>query len=159
MKVTEEYTFFWKDKLAQWNMLPFADKDDIRYNCAEQYMMAKKALLFNDHETYELIMQADHPREQQRLGRLVKNFNLKVWEANDQLIVYQGNIYKFEQNQELLDILLQTRGTILVEASPNDTEWGVGLSENKPDIMFIDKWKGKNKLGYTLTALRDNYFN
>jgi len=158
MKINNEYTFFWKDKIGQWNMKPFVDKDGIKYNCAEQYMMAKKAILFNDKESYKLIMEAEHPGEQQRLGRLVKNFDLKTWEANDQLIVYQGNMLKFEQNPDLLEILKSTKGTILVEASPSDREWGVGLSENNKDILLKENWKGKNKLGYTLTALRDNYF-
>jgi hypothetical protein len=157
MRTTDNYVFFWKDKLAQWNMLPFVDKNNIKYNCAEQYMMAKKALLFQDNESYHKIMSAIHPREQQALGRKVKNFNQKIWDANAVSIVYQGNLFKFEQNKELLDLLISTGDKILVEASPYDKIWGIGLSEDNNDILDINKWKGLNLLGFTLTNLRNNY--
>jgi len=158
MLKTEKYTFFYKDPLGQWNMKLFKDNKGVEYNCAEQYMMAKKSLLFNDLETYKKIMEERSPREQQKLGRKIKNFNQKVWDANCQLIVYQGNLFKFEQNHELLGILMNTGDTILVEASPYDKIWGVGLSENVSLIQDETNWKGKNLLGYTLTNLRDNYF-
>lgn len=158
MKKTEKYTFFWKSKLGQWNLLPFTDNQGITYNCAEQYMMAKKALLFNDLETYEKIMNEKNPSKQQSLGREVKNFNKLQWDASCTSIVYQGNMYKFEQNPELLKILLDTKNTILVEASPYDIIWGVGLGENNSLISDEKNWKGQNLLGYTLTILRDNYF-
>jgi hypothetical protein len=156
MKVTEKYTFFWKDKISQWNMQSFKDQNNIEYNCAEQYMMAKKALLFQDQEAYQNIMNTNSPRTQQDEGRKIKNFNQKVWDANCQTIVYQGNYYKFTQNQNLLDILLSTEGTILVEASPIDKIWGIGLAEDNKDALDLDKWKGQNLLGFILTNLRDN---
>jgi len=153
MKRTKKYTFFWKDKLAQWNMQSFKDNKGVEYNCAEQYMMAKKAELFNDKISYQKIMKAKTPKEQQNLGRKVNGFNEDIWDANKQII-----LYKFEQNKDLLDILLSTKGTILVEASPYDKIWGVGLSDSVSLILDKENWKGKNLLGYTLTALRDNYF-
>ena len=158
MKITEKYTFFWKDKIAQWNMTSFRDQNNIEYNCAEQYMMAKKALLFKDKDTYKDIMNSKHPREQQKFGRKIKNFDQKIWDSNCQLIVYQGNYFKFSQNKELLKVLLSTGNTILVEASPYDKIWGVGLSENVSLILDKKNWKGQNLLGYILTNLRDNYF-
>ena len=158
MKITSKYTFFWKDKIAQWNMTSFKDQNNIEYNCAEQYMMAKKALLFNDKESYINIMEAEHPRDQQKIGRKIKNFNQKIWDANCQSIVYQGNYFKFSQNKELLDILLSTGDTTLVEASSYDKIWGVGISENVALILDKKNWKGQNLLGYILTNLRDNFF-
>lgn len=120
----EKYTFFWKSKLGQWNMESFKDNKGIKYNCAEQYMMAKKAELFKDNSSYKKIMEEKSPKEQQKLGRKIKNFNQDIWEANCTTIVYQGNLFKFEQNKELREILLKTKGTILVEASPYDKVWG-----------------------------------
>lgn len=160
MKLTEKYAFFWRSPLGQWNMKPFTDNEGVTYNCAEQYMMAKKALLFRDQETYKLIMDSSSPKEQQELGRKVKNFDQKVWEANACTIVYQGNLYKFSQNPVLLELLMSTEDRILVEASPYDLVWGIGYSEEDSEYIITDpsNWRGANWLGFTLTNLRDNYF-
>jgi len=157
MKITEKYTFFWKDKIGQWNMTSFKDNNGITYNCAEQYMFARKALLFNDPEMYVKIMQSDSPAEQQKLGRKIRNFDQNVWDRNKVGIVTLGNVFKFSQNKELRKILLSTKGTLLVEASPYDNIWGVGLSENVSTILKEDNWKGENLLGYILTNVRDFY--
>jgi len=120
-------------------------------------MFARKAILFNDMESYRKIMESNSPREQQKLGRLVKNFDQKIWDANKVGIVTLGNIFKFSQNEELKQILLSTKGTILVEASPFDKIWGVGLGVEDPNITNMSKWKGENLLGYILTNVRDFY--
>lgn len=139
-------------------MVAFEDNEGITYSCAEQYMMAKKASLFDDAEIQELIMNANHPRDMQRLGREVRGFDRITWNANAIQIVYQANMYKFLQNNQLLENLVSTRGTVLVEASPYDTIWGIGLDENDPLALNKATWRGLNWLGYTLTSLRDNYF-
>lgn len=157
MKITDTHTFFWKSKLGQWNMLPFIDDDGVQYNCAEQYMMAKKAILFKDTETYKLIMSEENPAKQKKLGRIIKNFDLKVWNKHCSEIVYQGNFLKFSQNKELFDILMKTPQTIFVEASPFDRIWGVGLGEDDPLILDPKNWKGLNLLGKVLTKLRDDF--
>lgn len=158
MRVTDDYTFFWRENLSQWDMTPFHDNEGNEYSCAEQYMMSKKALLFGDEEINKLIMDAKHPREQKALGRKVRGFNPEIWNANATTIVYQGNMYKFEQNAKLLVSLIATRGTILVEASPYDKIWGIGLAEDDDRCLNQETWQGVNWLGYTLTNLRDNYF-
>jgi ribA/ribD-fused uncharacterized protein len=124
------------------------------YNCAEQFMMAQKARIFNDTETLIKIMAAKHPKEQKRLGRSVKNFDEATWNAIAEFIVFEGNMLKFSQNPELRTILIETEGTTLVEASPYDKIWGIGLSKDNPDIHDRTKWKGENKLGKVLTAVR-----
>lgn len=160
MKTIGNFVFFWKSPLGQWNMQPFVDNNGIIYNCAEQYMMAKKALLFDDLVSYGKIMASQLPSDQQDLGRLVSNFNQEIWEANATLIVYQGNYYKFSQHKNLMDILQSTKGKLLVEASPYDVVWGIGYGEKDDEAILTDKtkWRGKNLLGYTLTSLRDNAF-
>lgn len=157
MKTINNYTFFWKDKIAQWNMTSFKDNEGVEYNCAEQYMFARKAKLFNDLEHYEKIMESDSPAEHQKLGRKIKNFDQGLWNSNKVGIVTLGNIFKFSQNKDLRDILLSTKNTILVEASPYDSIWGVKLSVDDPDILDSSKWNGENLLGYILTNIRDNY--
>ena len=95
----EDYFFFFRREspLSQWNSSHFVI-DGVLYNCCEQYMMAEKARLFDDHETLELIMNTDSPREQKRLGRLVKPFDQKRWDAEARRVIFDGNMAKFSQN-------------------------------------------------------------
>lgn len=148
-----KYTFFYKSKLSQWHIVDFV-VDGIKYNCCEQYMMAQKALLFNDKETYYKIMKATHPREQQSLGRIVKGYDQKIWDDNKYNIVRNGNYHRFKQNKQDLEWLFATEGT-LVEASPVDRIWGVGLASNDPLIQDEKNWKGQNLLGKALTEVRE----
>lgn len=156
MLITQFYTFFYKDKIAQWNMTNFIDDSNLTYCCAEQYMMAQKALLFEDIESYNKIMNSNSPKEIQELGRKISNFDSEIWDNHKIHIVYKGNYFKFTQNKELFDILFSTRGTTLVEVSPIDKIWGIGLDINNPDIYDSTKWLGENLLGQILTKLRDN---
>ena len=102
----------------------------IGFNSAEQYMMFQKAILFNDYETAEKILDTGNVRTQKELGRQVKGFDNGLWAVNCRRIVYEANKYKFAQNRQLLDELLATRGTTLVEASPYDTIWGIGMTKD-----------------------------
>jgi len=153
----EKYTYFYRTQspFSQWHPALFV-VDGIRFNCAEQYMMYMKALLFEDRETGERILQAQHPREQKEFGRQVRNFDKKLWEERCKSIVYDGNKAKFTQNANLLQKLLDTQGTTLVEASPTDRIWGVGLLEDDPRIRNRRTWRGTNWLGEILTQLRED---
>jgi ribA/ribD-fused uncharacterized protein len=150
-----KYTFFYSGPFSQWAKTPFMDVDQIVYNTAEQYMMAKKALLFHDTETYQKIMNTKDPKEQKQLGRQVKDFNERMWNVYSILIVTDGNILKFSQNHKEKELLLNTKGTILVEASPYDKVWGIGLKDDDPQAQFMNLWQGENRLGFILTHVRD----
>lgn len=143
---------------SQWYPCRF-NVENVAYNCAEQYMMAGKAIIFRDWITLCDIMMEDDPREQKKLGRGVRNFDNDTWLANARDIVYQGNLAKFSQNEYLRSKLLETGDAILVEASPYDKLWGIGIGEDHPDINNPDRWQGKNWLGEVLmrvrTTLRD----
>ncbi|PYE48628.1 ribA/ribD-fused uncharacterized protein [Paenibacillus barcinonensis] len=102
--------------------------------------MQQKALVFGDQKIAEQIMSTNSASVQKKLGRQVKGFDQTVWEAKCQRIVYEGNQAKFTQNEELLAALLATRGTTLVEASPDDRIWGVGLAEDNPRIRNRSTW-------------------
>lgn len=154
---TEKFTFFWKSPLGQWNKSPFIDENGIQYSCAEQYMMYNKAILFGDLETAQKIMNTTSPKEQQALGRIVKNFDKDIWDLNAKSIVIKGNILKFSQNPKQKELLMSTEGTILVEASPFDKIWGIGLAEDDPRIFDRTQWQGTNWLGECLTIVR-TYF-
>jgi len=151
----ERYTFFYSNNspFSQWYPANFT-VDDIEYNCCEQYMMHKKAVLFADHEMAERIMATTDPRKQKELGRKVSNFDPDLWTENCREIVKTGNKAKFAQNVELKKVLFATEGTILVEASPRDRIWGIGLGEKNPKALNKTTWRGKNWLGYALTDVR-----
>lgn len=159
-----KYLFFWghtaKDGeitetcLSQWWMCRFVI-DDIAYSCAEQYMMAEKARMFHDDAMLEMIMHAAHPKEMKGYGRAVQNFDADRWNFAAYSIVKKGNMAKFSQNPELWNFLKQTKGRILVEASPRDRIWGIGMGKSNPDAQNPSKWRGKNLLGFALTEVRD----
>lgn len=153
----EPYTFFYRSAspFSQWYPCSFR-LDGIQFNCAEQYMMYKKAELFRDDRILGKVLQATTPREQKELGRSVRNFDKAKWEEHCKSFVYEANYAKFTQNELLLEQLLETRGTTLVEASPTDRIWGVGLAEDDPRIHDRRKWRGTNWLGEILTRLRED---
>lgn len=151
----DKYTFFYTGPFSQWHRCKFRSQGR-EFNCAEQFMMYEKALLFDDEETAEQIMLAVHPKEQKILGRQVRRFDQFEWDTSCLNIVYRGNYFKFTQNVSLLATLYETAGTTLVEASPTDTVWGIGLSIIDEDRLDPAKWRGTNFLGKTLTSLRDN---
>lgn len=155
--INEKFTFFWGDEpFSQWSRIGFTI-DGKKYNCAEQWMMACKARHFDDHETEKKIMAADHPKTQKALGREVKNFQKHEWARVAKDYVYQGNKAKFTQHPQARKQLLQTKGTTLVEASPTDKVWGIGLKDTHPDAKDRSKWPGTNWLGDILTKLRDEF--
>lgn len=161
----DDFIFFWghtpaKDGkitetcLSQWWSCNFYE-NGILFCCAEQYMMYKKALLFNDFEYAQKIVQCKDAKKIKEYGRLVRNFDEKIWDDNKQSIVMQGNLLKFSQNLELKDFLLSTESKILVEASPYDKIWGIGMKKGTNSILTPQNWKGENLLGYIIMEIRD----
>lgn len=150
---------FWREtvlptgKLSQWFNQPFVE-NGITFPTAEHYMMYHKALLFNDkHIAYMLTSNpARHPREIKALGRKVKNFNNNVWEKHRLSIVTEGNWLKFSQNPDLKDYLLSTGDAELIEASPYDAIWGIGIDER--DFKAGKPYTGLNLLGIALMDVR-----
>jgi len=151
----EKFTFFWKGEFSQFYPAKIV-VDNITYSTNEQYMMAGKAILFNDRDTLLKIMNTSNPREQKALGREVKNFDKDKWEAEAKNIVYKGNYAKFTQHPTLQKMLLATAGTTLVEASPKDAIWGIALSEDDPRAQDRATWQGRNWLGEVLTEVRND---
>ena len=150
----EKFTLFWDGPFSQWYPSEFT-VHHLKFNCAEQFMMYGKATLFGDLETAGKILQAVSPKEQKALGRSIRNFDESVWLLFREGIVYTGSYQKFTQNQALEKALLATTGTTLVEASPYDKIWGIGLSENDPKASNRATWDGLNLLGETLTRVRE----
>jgi len=140
--------------LCQWWPSPFELEGQV-YPTAEHYMMAEKARLFGDHETARRILAALTPSEAKALGRTVAGFDNSIWKSHRFEIVVRGNEAKFRQHPILLDYLLSTGYRILVEASPVDPIWGIGLAENDQNAGVPYAWKGLNLLGFALMEVRE----
>src|SRR6187551_1749647 len=163
--IHHEFLFFWghtqknevmtdKSCFSQWFPSPFR-VDGVLYLTAEHWMMAKKAELFNDIEITQQILESETPAIAKELGRKVKNFDNEQWSKACFEIVVEGNINKFSQRDELRKFLLNTGDKVIVEASPGDTIWGIGLSQDNPKAMDPSAWRGKNLLGFALMEVRD----
>ena len=100
-------------------------------------------------------MQTSDPKEMKALGKKVKNFDQVIWDKVKYSIVLNGNYYKFSQNPEMRDFLISTGDKILVEASPLDRIWGIGLSAQDHNANKPEAWKGENLLGFALMEVRD----
>ena len=154
MKITDKHVFFWNGIYSQWHKAPMS-VDNIEYNSCEQYMMHQKALLFGDSEIAELIMNESNPKEQKKYGRMIKGFDKATWDKNCLAIVYEGNLAKFSQNSDLKEQMLSAENRIFVEASPFDSQWGIGMDENAPGVENPSYWLGLNLLGQALTLVKN----
>ena len=152
----EKFTYFWRTEspFSNWHPCQF-ELDGIVFNSTEQHMMYHKAMLFDNEEIAQKILKATSPSKQKALGRQVEGFDPLVWEKHRWDIVYAGNKAKFTQNENLLKRLLKTQGTTIVEASPVDDIWGIGLAEEDPRALSRHTWRGLNLLGQILTELRE----
>lgn len=160
-----KFIFFWghtnknnedigKFVFSQWFHAPFT-VDGIEYPTSEHWMMAGKARLFNDREAFAKIIKADKPGEVKEIGRQIKRFDEAMWDRKKYEIVKTGNIHKFHQNKKLKDFLLGTADRVIVEASPTDTVWGIGLSQDSKMVDNPYTWRGQNLLGFALMEVRD----
>ncbi len=159
-----KYVFFWghrkpkqgvgKSCFSQWYEAPF-EYDGNQYLTAEHFMMAEKARLFGDQEAAKKAVLAKTPGEAKRIGREVKGFDEEIWLQHRFDIVVKANLLKFSQNSDLKNYLLNTGERVLVEASPVDSIWGVGLAADNPLVESPESWQGLNLLGFALMEVRE----
>lgn len=142
-----------KSCLSQWYPAAFSVAG-VRYPTAEHYMMARKAALFGDAAVEARIIAAKLPAEVKKLGREVANFDSARWISAREGIVYDGNLAKFSQHAALRKFLLASGASVIVEASPVDPIWGVGLAAGDAALAEPASWKGLNLLGYALMRVR-----
>jgi ribA/ribD-fused uncharacterized protein len=151
-----DFTFFYSSlhPFSNWYMMPFVHRGK-QYNCGEQYMMYQKAILFKDYDVAEMILEQSNPRNQKFLGREVRGFVEGAWNAVCRPLMVEGLTSKFRQDTYCLNTLLDTGDTVIVEASPTDRIWGVGLAANDPLILDPKNWRGTNWLGQVLMEVRN----
>lgn len=150
--MNDNFVFFYGGPFSQWHRSKFT-LDGVTYNTAEQYMMAMKADYFGDADTLAKILKSKDPSEQKALGRQVSNFDAEAWNAVSRGFVYKANMAKFS-DPALKQIILSTGNKELVEASPYDKIWGIGLGQDNDDRFDKTKWRGTNWLGEVLMKVR-----
>lgn len=158
MRVSKSYVFFWGGEFSNWFPSKFTI-DGVIFHNAEQYFMYKKAKFFDDEEIANKILQTDDPKLAKKLGRKVKNFDSDVWLKVCKIYMKEACLAKFSQNEDLKEKLLSNKTQTYVEASPYDTIWGVGMSDENPKINDSSNWLGLNYLGEILTEIRDEFLN
>ncbi|MEV5155089.1 NADAR family protein [Streptomyces werraensis] len=139
--------------LSQWWPSPFT-VDGVEYATAEHWMMAAKARLFDDTEGERRVLAAGHPSEAKKAGRLVRGFDEEIWRRERFGIVVEGSVHKFAAHGELRSFLLNTGDRVLVEASPVDRVWGIGLAADGEAANDPNRWRGPNLLGFALMEAR-----
>jgi ribA/ribD-fused uncharacterized protein len=160
-----EFLFFWGHRprrdgslgpscLSQWWPVEF-EVDGRRFASAEHWMMWRKAEVFADHEMAGRILAAATPAEAKKLGAQVHGFDSDAWEAERFGVVVAGNRAKFGQHPELAEFLRGTAPRVLVEASPVDRIWGIGLAADDERVADPGRWRGLNLLGFALMQVRD----
>lgn len=182
MKKTERYVIFWGGIFSNWAMTPFegrvaykelmklfgpknlslpAENIEItsrlrgkRYENNEQWMMACKTWLMNDLDTLKEIHKIKDPKQIKALGRSVKPFNEKLWDDNCEDVVTAGIVAKFTATDRMRSEILDTGEREMVEGSPFDRIWGIGIRWDNPDALNPAKWRGKNLLGKSLVRGR-----
>ncbi|MFE1035603.1 NADAR family protein [Streptomyces sp. NPDC058807] len=140
--------------LSQWWPSPFTVAG-VEYATAEHWMMAGKARLFGDAEAERRVLAAEHPAEAKKTGRLVRGFDEAVWERERFSVVVEGSVHKFASDPALRGFLLGTGDRVLVEASPVDRVWGIGLAADDEAATDPERWRGPNLLGFALMAARE----
>lgn len=133
-----------------------------RFTSVEHYFMYCKAVEFSDTEIAKQLLknQSGSGPQYKKLGRNVRNYNDSVWSQVRYEHMLNGLRYKFTSNPALKERLLLTGNSILVEASPFDSIWGIGMGKTtrngRPlDWENVTHWRGSNLLGYALMELRD----
>jgi ribA/ribD-fused uncharacterized protein len=159
MKITDEYVFFYKDWLSNYQRTKFdVEWNGVKYTftSTEQGFMYIKAITFGDNVTAQKILNTDDPNRCRKLGRQVKGYNDAEWAKIRYDVFYTLNWAKYTQDKKLQEKLLdpQFDGKKFVEASPIDKIWGIGYAEDNPNIEFTDMYWGKNYLGRILTNIR-----
>jgi ribA/ribD-fused uncharacterized protein len=140
--------------LSQWFPRGF-EVGDVRYATAEHYMMAEKARLFGDEAALASILAAATPAHAKAFGREVRGFDEAVWAQARFDIVVRGSVATFQQNADLGAFLGATNDRVLVEASPRDRIWGIGMGAANPSARDPSRWRGLNLLGFALMEARD----
>jgi ribA/ribD-fused uncharacterized protein len=152
---TNTHIYFWGSFLSNFEpvKIKFAGFD---FHTSEQLFMFLKAKYFVDEEmATRIVEEGQDPFTAKKLGRQVKGFNEEEWAEDREDMMYIACQRKF-MDDDMFKLLLATGDKILVEGSPHDKIWGVGLNFNGEEILDEENWNGLNLLGKVLMKVRDD---
>jgi ribA/ribD-fused uncharacterized protein len=164
MNVTDKHVLFWGEWPSNWYRAEFnaevlidGKKETKHFYNSEQYFMYMKAIIFGDYEIAEKILATKDPKKAKELGRIVRNYDDKVWNDMRYKVMVDANKAKYSQNEDLKKLITsdEFKGKGFVEASPVDKVWGIGLGEKDPLADDEKNWKGQNLLGKSLDEVRE----
>lgn len=156
-RITDTHIYFWGSELSNWYNCTFNYKGH-KFKNSEQAFMWEKAMYFWDNETAQKILNEPNPKKNKLLGRQVKNFKENEWSKISYDIMVNINYCKWSSNTKLKKLLLSTGSKILVEASPFDVIWGIGLHWEDDLVLNESNWRGQNLLGKVLMEVRKRIF-
>ncbi len=151
----KDVVFFWGGIYSQWHRARIKI-DGMYFHTCEHWMIYNKAKFFNDQEALAEIAKTKDPGRHKSIGRKVKNFDRDKWNTISRLVVYRGNLAKFTQHRDLMEELSLTEGQLIVEASPTDSVWGIGMEKDDPDALYPSRWRGTNWLGEAIMQVRSD---
>jgi len=157
-RITDTHIFFWNGPFSNWYDAEFEYKNH-KFENSEQAFMWLKALHYGDDEIAEKILNTPDPRKNKALGREIKGFIEEDWTLHSLGYMIDVNIAKFSQNPDLKEHLKNSGDKIIVEASPYDKVWGIGLHQDDDRVLDESQWDGENKLGITLMTVRTKLKN
>lgn len=158
-RITTTHAYFWGSVFSNWYPSTFIYKN-IKFHNSEAALMYEKASLFNDEKSMQRIITTkdQNPRKVKAFGRKVSPYDDKAWNSVRYQLMVDILLQKFTQNPEMLEILLDTCDRVIVEGSPYDAIWGVGLHWNDDLILTESNWKGDNLLGKALMEVRSMFY-
>ncbi len=156
MKTTDSLVLFWRtaEVYSNWHPARLVAGNVLSLENSEQFMMWAKAWLMGDAEMALAMMFESDPKKLKAMGREVQNYQNDVWVKNRLAVMVYGCYLKFSQNEVRKTTLLATGERIIVEASPDDRIWGIGLEESDPRCLDKAQWEGFNLLGEALMIVR-----
>lgn len=156
-RITDTHVFFWGSEFSNWFE---CRPNNIKYKGltffnSEQAFMWEKAIFFGDMESAEKILKDPDPARCKAIGRRIENFNAEEWAKVSYEIMVAVNYAKYSQNPRLKRTLLSTENKTIVEASPYDKIWGIGLHWEDDACLDEKNWDGQNLLGKALMEVRE----
>ena len=152
-KVTKDQYYFWggSNPLSNFHKCDFQE-NDVSFTSVEQYFVYKKAHHFSDEVAKQKVLTLQDPVQIKRT--MIKGYDKAQWAPMSERVMEQGLSLKFHQDEGMKKALLATEHRELIEASPYDSMWGIGIGLHSESLTDKTKW-GSNRLGKLLMEIRE----
>ncbi len=115
--------------------------DNVLYKTVEHYYQAMK---YDDEEIRDRIIKAETPKEASNIGRDRNNKRIDNFKSIKNEVMYKGILEKFRQNRDIAYKLIETRNSLIGEATIDEYYWGLGKDKS-----------GENNIGKILVKVRE----